>query len=113
MITTLQENYVLSARAKGLSDRYILMRHALRPSSLSLITVLGLNIGNLLGGTVVIEQLFALPGLGRRLLEGIFNRDLMVVQGIVLFVASSYVIINTVVDLVYVVVDPRIRRKGG
>lgn len=113
MITTLQENYVLSARAKGLSDRYILMRHALRPSSLSLITVLGLNIGSLLGGTVVIEQLFALPGLGRRLLEGIFNRDLLVVQGIVLFVASAYVIINTLVDLVYVVVDPRIRRKGG
>lgn len=113
MITTLQENYVLSARAKGLGDRYILLRHALRPSSLSLVTVLGLNIGNLLGGTVVIEQLFALPGLGRRLLEGIFNRDLLVVQGIVLFIASSYVIINTIVDLVYLVVDPRIRRKGG
>lgn len=113
MITTLQENYVLSARAKGLGDRYILLRHALRPSSLSLVTVLGLNIGNLLGGTVVIEQLFALPGLGRRLLEGIFNRDLMVVQGIVLFIASAYVIINTIVDFVYLVVDPRIRRKGG
>jgi len=113
MISTLQENYVLSARAKGLTDRYVLFRHAFRPSSLSLITVVGLNIGALLGGTVVIEQLFAVPGLGRKLLESINNRDIIVVQGIVLFISTVYVIINTAVDLIYMVVDPRIRIKSA
>ena len=113
MISTLQENYVLSARAKGLSDGYVLFRHAFRPSSLSLITVVGLNIGALLGGTVVIEQLFAVPGLGRKLLEAINNRDIMVVQGVVLFISAVYVIINTAVDLIYMAVDPRIRIKSA
>lgn len=113
MISTLQENYVLSARAKGLTDRYVLFRHAFRPSSLSLITVVGLNIGALLGGTVVIEQLFAVPGLGRKLLEAINTRDIIVVQGIVLFISAIYVIINTAVDLIYMVVDPRIRIKSA
>ena len=113
MISTLQENYVLSARAKGLTDGYVLFRHAFRPSSLSLITVVGLNIGALLGGTVVIEQLFAVPGLGRKLLEAINNRDIIVVQGIVLFISAIYVIINTAVDLIYMVVDPRIRIKSA
>jgi peptide/nickel transport system permease protein len=113
MISTLQENYVLSARAKGLTDGYVLFRHAFRPSSLSLITVVGLNIGALLGGTVVIEQLFAVPGLGRKLLEAINTRDIIVVQGIVLFISAIYVIINTAVDLIYMVVDPRIRVKSA
>ena len=113
MISTLQENYVLSARAKGLTDRYVLFRHAFRPSSLSLITVVGLNIGALLGGTVVIEQLFAVPGLGRKLLESINTRDIIMVQGIVLFISAIYVIINTAVDLIYMVVDPRIRIKSA
>lgn len=113
MISTLQENYVLSARAKGLTDGYVLFRHAFRPSSLSLITVVGLNIGALLGGTVVIEQLFAVPGLGRKLLESINTRDLIMVQGIVLFISAIYVIINTAVDLIYMVVDPRIRIKSA
>jgi peptide/nickel transport system permease protein len=109
MITTLQENFVLSARAKGLTNRFILFRHALRPSSLSLITVIGLNIGVLLGGTVVIEQIFALPGIGGLLISSIGQRDYLVVQGVVLMIAASYVTINTVVDLVYAAVDPRIR----
>jgi peptide/nickel transport system permease protein len=113
MISTLQENYVLSARAKGLTDGYVLFRHAFRPSSLSLITVVGLNIGALLGGTVVIEQLFAVPGLGRKLLESINTRDIIMVQGIVLFISAIYVIINTAVDLIYMVVDPRIRIKSA
>lgn len=110
MIQTLQEDFVLSARAKGLRDRYILLRHALRPSSLSLVTIVGINIGALLGGTVVIESLFALPGLGFRLINAIFQRDFLVIQGITLFVATAYVIINTLVDMLYVLIDPRIRR---
>ena len=111
MIRTLQENYILSARAKGLSDRYILFRHALRPSSLSLATIVGINFGALLGGTVVIETLFAIPGLGFRLINAISQRDILVIQGITVFVATVYVVINTLVDLFYSVLDPRIRRS--
>lgn len=112
MITTLQENFVLSARAKGLTNRFILFRHALRPSSLSVITVIGLNIGVLLGGTVVIEKIFALPGIGGLLIDSIGQRDYIVVQGVVLVIATSYVLINTTVDLIYAMVDPRIRTAG-
>ena len=77
---------------------------------MSLMTVIGLTFGALLGGTVVIEQLFALPGLGSRLISAINQRDIIVIQGITVFIAAMYVIINTVVDLIYLVVDPRIRR---
>ena len=111
MIGTLKENYVLSARAKGLRSRYILFRHALRPSSLTALTVLGLQLGALIGGTVVIETLFALPGLGSRLISAIYQRDVMMIQGITLFVAATYVIVNTLVDLLYLLLDPRIRRQ--
>ncbi len=110
MIATLQENYILSARAKGLNDRFILLRHALRPSSLSLVTIIGINFGALLGGTVVIETLFALPGLGFRLINAINSRDILMVQGITVFVATVYVVINTLVDVLYAFVDPRIRK---
>lgn len=111
MIATLQENFVLSAKAKGLSDRYVLFRHALRPSSLSLATIVGINFGALLGGTVIIETLFAIPGLGFRLINAINQRDILVIQGITVFVAVAYVVINTVVDLFYTVLDPRIRKS--
>jgi peptide/nickel transport system permease protein len=111
MMATLRENYILSARAKGLSDRYILFRHALRPSSLSLMTIVGISFGALLGGTVVIESLFAVPGLGFSLIAAINGRDILVIQGITVFIAAMFVIINTIVDLLYAVLDPRIRRK--
>lgn len=110
MVATLQENYILAARAKGLSDKYILARHALRPSSLSLMTIIGINFGALLGGTVVIEFLFSIPGLGNRLINAINQRDILVIQGITVFVAVVYVVINTLVDLLYAVIDPRIRK---
>ena len=110
MIATLQENYILAARSKGLSNRFILIRHALRPSSLSLMTIIGINFGALLGGTVVIETLFAIPGIGFRLINAINQRDIIVIQGITVFIATAYVVINTVVDLLYAVIDPRIRR---
>jgi peptide/nickel transport system permease protein len=111
MIATLQENYILSARAKGMSDRYILFRHALRPSSLSLMTIVGIAFGALLGGTVVIETLFAVPGLGFSLINAINGRDILLIQGITVFIAVMFVVINTVVDLLYAVLDPRIRRS--
>lgn len=111
MLATLQENYILAAKAKGLTDRYILFRHALRPSSLSLMTIIGINFGALLGGTVIIETLFAVPGLGFRLINAINQRDILVIQGITVFIAVVYVLINTLVDLLYAVIDPRIRRR--
>jgi peptide/nickel transport system permease protein len=111
MIATLKEDFILSARSKGLSDRYILFRHALRPSSLSLMTIVGISFGALLGGTVVIEQLFAIPGLGGSLINAINGRDIILIQGITVFIAVMFIIINTVVDLMYAVLDPRIRRS--
>tara|TARA_B110000438_G_C15793246_1_gene641694 strand:- start:947 stop:1900 length:954 start_codon:yes stop_codon:yes gene_type:complete len=112
VITTLKENYILSARAKGLTDRYILFRHGLRPSLLTLVTVVGLSIGTLIGGTLVVEYLFAIPGIGRRIFSAIYQRDFMMVQGITILITAFYVIVNTVVDLAYMVVDPRIRRTS-
>jgi peptide/nickel transport system permease protein len=99
------------ARAKGLPPVYILTRHALKPSMFTLLTVLGINTGRLMGGALIIETIFALPGVGRLLVESIYNRDLVVVQGVVLFVAVAYVLINFGVDLLYAVLDPRIRHE--
>ena len=112
MILTLKENYVLSARAKGLTNRFILFRHGLRPSILTLVTVIALSMGSLIAGVVVIEYLFAIPGIGRRLLSAIGQRDFYMVQGITLVITVAYVVVNTVADLVYTVVDPRIRRTN-
>lgn len=112
IIGTLKENYILSARAKGLKDRFILFRHALRPSSLTLTTLIGLNIAGLITGTIVIEQLFAIPGLGRRLFSAVFQRDYMMVQGLTVLLAAAYVIINATVDFIYIAIDPRIRRRA-
>jgi len=109
LLTTLKEDFILLARAKGLPPWRVLIGHALRPSSFTLITVLGLNIGGLIGGAVIVEQIFALPGVGRLLLGGIFNRDLILVQGTVTFIATSFVLINFLVDMLYAVLDPRVR----
>jgi peptide/nickel transport system permease protein len=109
MIATLQQNFIDVARAKGLSDRKILWRHALRPSSFTLLTVIGLNIGTLLGGTVIIETIFTLPGVGGLLLGSVFNRDYVVIQGVVLTIAAGYVLVLFAVDLLYYVLDPRLR----
>jgi peptide/nickel transport system permease protein len=109
MITTLQEDYIAMARAKGLKPSRILLVHALKPSSLTLVTVTGINIGRLIGGTVIVESVFALPGIGRLLLGAIYTRDLIILQGVVLFVACGYVLMNFVVDMLYAILDPRIR----
>ena len=113
MITTLQEDYIALATAKGLKRRRILFLHAFKPSSLTLVTVIGLTVGRLIGGAVVIETIFALPGLGRLLVEAIYTRDFVMLQGGVLFVAVGYVLVNFLVDLLYAVLDPRIRHGHG
>ncbi len=108
MIGTLQQDFVTMARVKGVSNRRILFRHALRPSSFSLMTVAGVQVGAIIGGSVVIETLFALPGVGRLLLESVLVRDLLMVQGIALVIAVSYVVVNFTVDILYSYLDPRI-----
>ncbi len=109
MIATLQEDYIAMAKAKGLRPARILLVHALKPSSLTLVTVTGINIGRLIGGTVIVESIFALPGIGRLLVGAIYARDFIILQGAVLFVAVGFVIVNFIVDLLYAVLDPRIR----
>ncbi len=109
MIATLQEDYIALAKAKGLKPARILFVHALKPSSLTLVTVTGINIGRLLGGTLIVESIFALPGIGRLLVGAIYTRDLVILQGVVLLVACCFVIVNFIVDMLYAVLDPRIR----
>jgi ABC-type dipeptide/oligopeptide/nickel transport system permease component len=110
MIEVLGEDYVRTARAKGLPEKTVLIRHALRNALLPVITVAGLQFGSLLTGAMVIEKVFARPGLGLTLLDGISERNYPVVQGTVLVIAMIYVVVNTLVDLAYGIADPRIRR---
>lgn len=110
LIGTLREDFVGAARAKGMSATYVMLRHALRPSSFSLITLAGINLGRLIGGTVIVESLFSLPGLGQLLASSIISRDVVTVQGVVTFIAVVYVGINTAVDLSYRFIDPRVRK---
>jgi peptide/nickel transport system permease protein len=109
MIATLQEDYILNARAKGIPSWYILLRHAFRPSSFSLLTVVGLSVGELIGGAVIVELIFAMPGMGSLAVQSIFSRDYLVVQGFVVVVAVAYVLTNFAIDMLYAVLDPRIR----
>jgi peptide/nickel transport system permease protein len=109
MITTLQQDSITMARAKGIPTKRILFRHALRPSSFSLMTVVGLQVATIIGGAVIIETLFALPGVGRLLVDSILQRDLIMVQGCALVIAIAFVVINFIVDILYTFLDPRIR----
>jgi peptide/nickel transport system permease protein len=109
MIQTLQEDFITMAKAKGLTDRRILLRHALRPSSFSLLTVAALNVGALIGGAVLIEFVFQLPGMGLKLVQAITTRQYVAVQAYVALIAVAYVVFNALVDVLYSVLDPRIR----
>jgi peptide/nickel transport system permease protein len=113
MITTLQQDSITMARAKGIPTSRILFRHALRPSSFSLMTVVGLQVATIIGGAVIVETLFALPGIGRLLVDSIVQRDLVMVQGVALVIAISFVVINFIVDLLYTLLDPRIRHGSA
>jgi ABC-type dipeptide/oligopeptide/nickel transport system permease component len=109
MVEILNADYVRTARAKGLLDHIVLWRHALRNGLLPLITMIGMQFGTLLGGAVVIENVFARQGLGTLVTQAVINRDFPVVQGCVLVAATMYVLVNLLVDIMYVVIDPRIR----
>ncbi|MEX2542038.1 MAG: ABC transporter permease [Trueperaceae bacterium] len=109
LLETLAQDYTRTARAKGLAERYVIGVHALRNALIPVITIVGLQLGHILGGTVVVEEVFSLPGVGRLVVRAIYQRDYPVVQGGVLVLAASYVLINLLVDLLYSVIDPRIK----
>lgn len=109
LIATLKEDFILLSRCKGLPAWRILLVHALRPSCFTFITVLGMQTASLIGGAVIIETLFALPGIGRLLVTAIFAQDFPVIQGAVLLISVAYVCINFLVDLCYALLDPRVR----
>jgi peptide/nickel transport system permease protein len=109
MLEVLGQDYVRTARAKGLGSASVIVRHALRNALIPVVTVFGLQFGNLLAGAVIVETVFSRPGLGRLIVGGILAKDFPLVQGTVLFVAAAYVLINVVVDVAYAYVDPRIR----
>jgi peptide/nickel transport system permease protein len=109
MLNVLRQDYLRTARAKGLGERPVTLRHALRNALIPIVTVIGLMVGRLLGGAVVVETIFAIPGIGRMGVDAIFSRDYPIVQGVVLMIAAIVLVINLVVDLVYGWVDPRIR----
>ncbi len=111
LISTLQEDFITMARSKGLSDRRIMWRHALRPSSISLLASVGVTIGSLIAGTFVVELLLQMPGLGYQLISSVNQDDYTVVQGITLFVAIAIVLINFIFDFLFTIVDPRIARE--
>jgi peptide/nickel transport system permease protein len=113
MVATLQQDFILAARARGLPTRRVLFGHALRPSSFSLVTVAGVNLGRLIGSTVIVEQIFALPGLGSLAFSAINGRDYVVLRGVIVVVSVGYVVINTVVDLSYPLLDPRVRARSA
>jgi ABC-type dipeptide/oligopeptide/nickel transport system permease component len=109
MLEVLGQDYVRTARAKGLGGFAVVVRHALRNALIPVVTVFGLQFGNLLAGAVIVETVFSRPGLGRLIVGAILSKDFPLVQGTVLFVATAYVLINVVVDMAYAYVDPRIR----
>ncbi|SIQ35269.1 peptide/nickel transport system permease protein [Rhizobium sp. RU35A] len=112
MLDVLSDDYVRTARSKGATRRRVIWRHALPNALIPVVTLSGVEFGYLLGGAVLVEQIFALPGLGRMVLDAILQRDYALVQGSVLFVALNFMIVNLLVDLAYVMLDPRIRLGG-
>jgi peptide/nickel transport system permease protein len=109
LLSVLESDYITTARAKGLPERRVLIRHAMRNAVISTVAVLGVNIGYLVGGTLVIEQVFALPGVGQLMINSIFQRDFPVVQGVTLVFAILVVLVYLITDVVHSLLDPRVR----
>lgn len=113
MLEILGQDFIKVARAKGLKERWIIGRHALKNSLIPIVTLFGMSLGNLLGGSVIVETIFSWPGIGKFIISAILNRDYPVIQGFVLFMAVIFVLINLLVDISYGFIDPRIRYEGG
>jgi peptide/nickel transport system permease protein len=112
MLDALGQDYVRTARAKGVPERTVVLRHALRNALIPFVTAVGITAGYLFGGTIVVEQVFALPGLGRLVIGAIAERNYPLIQATILLVTTGFVVINFVVDLLYLVIDPRTRGGG-
>jgi peptide/nickel transport system permease protein len=112
MLDALGTDYIRTARAKGLAERTVIGVHALRNSLIVVVTIVGLQLGALISGAVVTERIFGLPGFGKLTVDSVFQRDYPVIQGVVLVTASAYILINLLVDLLYSLIDPRIRVQG-
>jgi peptide/nickel transport system permease protein len=113
MLEVLHEDYIRTANAKGLARSVVLGRHAIRNALIPIVTVLGIQFGRLLGGAVIVESVFAWPGVGRMILQAVINRDYLLVQGALLLLVVAFIVINLFVDLLYGVLDPRIRLAHG
>jgi len=113
MLDVLGQDYIRVARAKGLKEKWVIGRHALKNALLPAVTLLGMSFGHLLGGAVIVETIFAWPGVGKFAVDSIFNRDYPVIQGYALFMAVVFVLVNLLVDISYVFLDPRIRLERG
>jgi peptide/nickel transport system permease protein len=111
MLEVLRQDYIKAVQAKGAGPRLVILKHALKNSIIPVITIIGMQMGSLLGGTVITEQIFALPGVGQMTLNAIFTRDYPVVQANILLLAAMYVLVNLTVDILYAVIDPRITLK--
>jgi peptide/nickel transport system permease protein len=111
LASILREDYVLAAMAKGMTDRYIMVRHVLRPACVSLLTLSGLVFGVLIGGSVIVENVFALPGIGQAVATAVSGKDLPVVQGAVIVMALTFLVLNAIVDAGVAIVDPQVRRR--
>ena len=109
MLEVIQEDYIRTARSKGLSERVVINRHAVKNAMLPVITVAGTLLGGLLGGTVVIEMIFSIPGMGRALIDAIYVRDIPIIQTFILIIALIYLFLNLLIDLTYGWLNPRIR----
>jgi peptide/nickel transport system permease protein len=109
MLEVLSQHYILVSRAKGLPEKMVILRHGLRNAVIPVITLIGLQFGHLLGGTVIIESIFSLPGIGKFLMDSIFARDYIAVSAFVMFIAFLFVIVNLIVDVLYTILDPRVR----
>jgi peptide/nickel transport system permease protein len=109
MLQVLSADFVRTARAKGLPEIWVILRHALRNALIPVVTLVALDFGALLSGAVLTEQVFTIPGFGKLIVDAVFNRDYAVVQGVVLFTAFAYILLNLVADIAYVVLNPRLR----
>ena len=109
VLEVLRQDYITTARAKGVSERGVIYRHALRNALIPVVTVAGVQVGYLLGGAIIIEQIFALPGIGTLVLNAITQRDYPLLQAAMLFIAFAFPIVNLVIDVLYTYLDPRVR----
>jgi peptide/nickel transport system permease protein len=109
MLEVLPQDFLRTARAKGIAERHVILRHALRNGAIPIVTAIGLELGNLLGGAVITEAVFAYPGVGRLAVEAVVNKDVPLLQAVVFSVAASLILLNGVIDVLYMLLDPRVR----